>query len=253
MSFKISFDLNPLLSKIEDSTTKEIPISYFIKDFEKLNSSKNSDNISKKEISTPEKFTITDVTTGEESISVYFKQGNQKIFISIFGPKEMRNREKANGEHSKIELFIKFSLEPDPKIQELLNQKIKKFLKNVIMRDSYPKCQIIINMNIFNTSTDIDTYSLIPKICNGLMTSLCLSGIDINMLCLARGNYPNENNENRYMIFMEQNNKNDNNIYDIETEEALSIDNFDKIIEENKIIFKKMYENLIHIIYKKLK
>ena len=246
MSFKISFETNAILSKISDAPNKEIPISFFLQNFENLK--KNNKQIND-EISTPENFNINEVTTNEESVSLFYKQGSQKIFISIFGPREMKIREKVNGEHAKLELFTKFALEPQNKMQELINQKIKKFLKYVIMRDSYPKCQITINLNIFNTSTEIDNFSLIPKICNGLMVALCLSGIDLNTLCLVRGYYPKNEESKKYIIFMEQTN---NNIFDIETEEPLSIENYNQIINESKESLNNLHNKLIEKIYKKL-
>ena len=238
MSFnRITFKIEKLLSELPN----EIPISSITAPLEqKLNLFKgNNNNV----------FKIKETTSGEESVSIFYTQGNQAIYISIFGPREMRIREKANGQYAKIELFTKFSLEIPQPLQESINKKIKKFSKDVILRTSYPKCQITININIFNISSLIDEYIILPIILNGIMAALCLSGIDIKMLCLAKGNINNEKN----MLIMEMNDQDDNDIiYDFEMEKELDMDNFDKIIQEGKKDLINMNKYLKNYIYKKI-
>ena len=238
MSFnRITFKIDKLLSELPN----EIPISSITAPLEqKLNLFKgNNNNV----------FKIKETTSGEESVSIFYTQGNQAIYISIFGPREMRIREKANGQYAKIELFTKFSLEIPQPLQESINKKIKKFSKDVILRTSYPKCQITININIFNISSLIDEYIILPIILNGIMAALCLSGIDIKMLCLAKGNINNEKN----MLIMEMNDQDDNDIiYDFEMEKELDMDNFDKIIQEGKKDLINMNKYLKNYIYKKI-
>ena len=238
MSFnKISFKIDDLISELPS----EIPISKLTFPLEqKLNLSKitNTDN-----------FKIKETTSGEESVSIFYSQGNQTVYISIFGPREMKIREKANGQYAKIELFIKYSLEIPQNLQESINKKIKKFAKDVILRTSYPKCQITININIFNISSLIDEYQIIPILCNGIMSALCLSGINIRMLCLAKG----FTEEQRCILIMEMNdNDNDNILYDIEMEKEIDMETFDNIIKEGKNSLKNMNKNLKNYIYKKI-
>ena len=238
MSFnKISFKIDDLISELPS----EIPISKLTFPLEqKLNLSKitNTDN-----------FKIKETTSGEESVSIFYSQGNQTIYISIFGPREMKIREKANGQYAKIELFIKYSLEIPQNLQESINKKIKKFAKDVILRTSYPKCQITININIFNISSLIDEYQIIPILCNGIMSALCLSGINIRMLCLAKG----FTEEQRCILIMEMNdNDNDNILYDFEMEKEIDMETFDNIIKEGKNSLKNMNKNLKNYIYKKI-
>ena len=238
MSFnKISFKIDDLISELPS----EIPISKLTFPLEqKLNLSKitNTDN-----------FKIKETTTGEESVSIFYSQGNQTVYISIFGPREMKIREKANGQYAKIELFIKYSLEIPQNLQESINKKIKKFAKDVILRTSYPKCQITININIFNISSLIDEYQIIPILCNGIMSALCLSGINIRMLCLAKG----FTEEQRCILIMEMNdNDNDNILYDFEMEKEIDMETFDNIIKEGKNSLKNMNKNLKNYIYKKI-
>ena len=244
MSFdKISFKLENLLSQINN----EIPLtSLTLPLYEKNKKSNNINNIINYE-----KFNIKETTSGEESVSIFFTQGNQTIYISIFGPKEMRIREKANGQYDKLELYLKFSTEISPNLLEKINKKIKKFAKDMILRASYPKCQITININIFNTSTDINDYAFIPIICNGIMSALCLSGINIKMFCLGKGII--QNNE-KYMIFLEMNDdKEENNkLYDFESDNQINVEELEKLIKECKISLNNMNKNLKNYIYKKL-
>ena len=170
----------------------------------------------------------------------------------------MKIREKANGQYAKIELFMKYSMDISQTLQESINKKIKKFSKDVILRTSYPKCQITININIFNISSLIDQYQIIPIICNGIMSALCLSGINLRMLCLAKG----FTQEQRCILIMEMNegdnddkddDKDDDNIiYDFETENELDMEQFDRIVKEGKNVIKNMNKNLKNYIYKKI-
>jgi ribonuclease PH len=239
MSFKISFKIDKILSELPN----EIPISSITAPFEEKLQNTFEDE-------TPDNFILKETTLGEESASVLYKQGNQSMYISIFGPREMRIREKAKGEYAKIELFTKFSLELPQNLQESINKKIKKFAKDIILRTSYPRCQITINMNIFNTSCIIDKYSLIPKICNGLMMALCISGINLKMLCLAKGFL--DNNKERCMIFMEVKDLNDeDNIYDFDSDNPLDINTYVELVNKTKSSIKNMDKKLKNFIYTK--
>ena len=237
--FKISFKLDSLLNELQN----EIPLTTITAPFEE-----KLQKVIEEE--TPDNFTLKETTSGEESVSVFYTQGNQTMYISIFGPKEMRIREKANGEYAKIELFTKFSLELPQNMQESINKKIKKFAKDMILRTSYPRCQITINMNIFNTSCVLDDYSIIPKVCNGLMMALCLSGINLRMLCLSKGYLSNE--KERCMVSLEvKDDDKEDNIYDFDSENSLAMDKYVDIINKTKNSIKIMHKKLKNIIYHK--
>ena len=246
MSFnRISFKIDDLIKELPN----EIPISKLTAPLEeKLKLSKiNSTN--------NDIFKIKETTSGEESVSIFFTQGNQTIFISIFGPREMKIREKANGQYAKIELYVKYSLDIAQNLQESINKKIKKFTKDMILRTSYPKCQITININIFNISSLVDEYEIIPIIFNGIMSALCLSGINIRMFCLAKAFLLEE----KCMLIMEinDNDKDEDKeenyiIYDFISEKELDMNYFEKIVKEGKNELKNMNNNLKNYIYKKL-
>ena len=236
---KISFKLDSILNEIQN----EIPLTTITAPFEE-----KLQKVIEEE--TPDKFTLKETTSGEESVSVFYTQGNQSMYISIFGPKEMRIREKANGEYAKIELFTKFTLELPQNMQESINKKIKKFSKDMILRTSYPRCQITINMNIFNTSCVLDDYSIIPKVFNGLMMALCLSGINLRMLCLSKGYLNNE--RERCMVSLEvKDDDKEDNIYDFDSENPLGMDKYVDIINKTKNSIKIMHRKLKNIIYQK--
>lgn len=246
MSFnRISFKIDDLIKELPN----EIPISKLTAPLEeKLKLSKiNSTN--------NDIFKIKETTSGEESVSIFFTQGNQTIYISIFGPREMKIREKANGQYAKIELYVKYSMDIAQNLQESINKKIKKFTKDMILRTSYPKCQITININIFNISSLVDEYEIIPIIFNGIMSALCLSGINIRMFCLAKAFL----SEEKCMLIMEinDNDKDEDKeenyiIYDFISEKELDMNYFEKIVKEGKNELKNMNNNLKNYIYKKL-
>ena len=246
MSFnRISFKIDDLIKELQN----EIPISKLTAPLEeKLKLSKiNSTN--------NDIFKIKETTSGEESVSIFFTQGNQTIYISIFGPREMKIREKANGQYAKIELYVKYSMDIAQNLQESINKKIKKFTKDMILRTSYPKCQITININIFNISSLVDEYEIIPIIFNGIMSALCLSGINIRMFCLAKAFL----SEEKCMLIMEinDNDKDEDKeenyiIYDFISEKELDMNYFEKIVKEGKTELKNMNNNLKNYIYKKL-
>ena len=246
MSFnRVSFKIDDLIQELPN----EIPLSKLTFPLEeklllsKINSQNNY------------LFKIKETTTGEESVSIFFSQGNQTIYISIFGPREMKIREKANGQYAKIELYVKYSMEISQNLQESINKKIKKFTKDMILRTSYPKCQITININIFNISSLVDEYEIIPIIFNGIMSALCLSGINIRMFCLAKAFL----SEEKCMLIMEinDNDKDEDKeenyiIYDFISEKELDMNYFEKIVKEGKNELKNMNNNLKNYIYKKL-
>ena len=120
----------------------------------------------------------------------------------------------------------------------------------MILRTSYPRCQITININIFNTSCVLDDYSIIPKVFNGLMMALCLSGINLRMLCLSKGYLTNE--RERCMVSLEvKDDDKEDNIYDFDSENPLGMDKYVDIINKNKNSIKIMHKKLKNIIYQK--
>ena len=85
------------------------------------------------------------------------------------------------------------------------------------------------------------------------MCALCLSGIDLRMLCLTKAFISQE----KCMIIMEMNedeeDKDDNYIlYDFISENELDMKDFEKIVKEGKNILKNMHKSLKNYIYKKI-
>ena len=245
MSFdRVSFKIDDLISELHN----EIPMSKLTAPLEEKLSLTKNNNIENNDI-----FKLKETTSGEESVSIFYTQGNQTIYIAIFGPREMKIREKANGQYAKIELFTKFSMEITQSLQESINKKIKKFTKDMILRASYPKCQITFNINIFNISSLVDEYEIIPIIFNGIMSALCLSGINIRMLCLAKAFISDE----KCMIIMEMNDKEEDKdenfiLYDFISEGEIDMNSFQKIVKEGKNALKNINKKLKNYIYKKI-
>jgi len=245
MSFdRVSFKIDDLISELHN----EIPMSKLTAPLEEKLSLTKNNNIENNDI-----FKLKETTSGEESVSIFYTQGNQTIYIAIFGPREMKIREKANGQYAKIELFTKFSMEIPQSLQESINKKIKKFTKDMILRASYPKCQITFNINIFNISSLVDEYEIIPIIFNGIMSALCLSGINIRMLCLAKAFISDE----KCMIIMEMNDKEEDKdenfiLYDFISEGEIDMNSFQKIVKEGKNALKNINKKLKNYIYKKI-
>ena len=245
MSFdRVSFKIDDLISELHN----EIPMSKLTAPLEEKLSLTKNNNIENNDI-----FKLKETTSGEESVSIFYTQGNQTIYIAIFGPREMKIREKANGQYAKIELFTKFSMEITQSLQESINKKIKKFTKDMILRASYPKCQITFNINIFNISSLVDEYEILPIIFNGIMSALCLSGINIRMLCLAKAFISDE----KCMIIMEMNDKEEDKdenfiLYDFISEGEIDMNSFQKIVKEGKNALKNINKKLKNYIYKKI-
>ena len=245
MSFdRVSFKIDDLISELHN----EIPMSKLTAPLEEKLSLTKNNNIENNDI-----FKLKETTSGEESVSIFYTQGNQTIYIAIFGPREMKIREKANGQYAKIELFTKFSMEITQSLQESINKKIKKFTKDMILRASYPKCQITFNINIFNISSLVDEYEIIPIIFNGIMSALYLSGINRRMLCLAKAFISDE----KCMIIMEMNDKEEDKdenfiLYDFISEGEIDMNSFQKIVKEGKNALKNINKKLKNYIYKKI-
>ena len=92
---KIEFDTNSLCQ----NQNFEIPISEILKSFNKQN--KNIEN------ATPNNIKFTEIEVKGISSSIYFSQGETYLFISIYGPKETKFRNKIKNEESNIAIYIK--------------------------------------------------------------------------------------------------------------------------------------------------
>lgn len=233
---KIEFDTNSLCQ----NQNFEIPISEILKSLNIQN--KNIEN------ETPNNIKCTEIEVKGTSSSIYFSQGETNLFISIYGPKETKFRDKIKNEESNIEIYIKFDKEINKNYTIEINNKIKKFAENIILTQSYPKCQINIIINVLSSNNN--NYILLSVIFNGIMMALCLSGIDLQSMCLCKSFY-NLENKNSILICLDANE--DNNIFFIENDFPLLLSDYDKYINECNKGIKEIYFQMKNILYKKLK
>ena len=231
---KIEFDINSLC----ENENLEIPISEILKGLNKEN--KNIEN------ETPNNIKCSEIEVKGTSSSIYFNQGETNLFISIYGPKETKFKDKIKNEESNIEIYIKFDRETNKNYTMEINNKIKKFVENIILTKSYPKCQINITINILSSNNN--NFILLSVIYNGIMMALCLSGIDLQSMCLSKSFY-NLNNDSSILICIDANEK--NNILFIENDKSYSLDEYDKLVNETnkgiEIIYFKMKNFLLCI------
>jgi ribonuclease PH len=224
---KIEFDINSLIQ----NQNFEIPISEILKPLEEKNE--------KIENETPNNINCTEIEIKDCSSSIYFNQGETNLLISIYGPKETKFRDKVKNEESNIEIYVKFNKEVNKNYINELNDKIKNFSENIILTQSYPKCQINITINILSSNNN--DFILLSVIYNGIMMALCLSGIDLQSMCLSKSFY-NLNNDSSILICIDANEK--NNILFIENDKSYSSDEYDKLVNETnkgiEIIYLKM-------------
>ena len=233
---KIEFDINSLIQ----NQNFEIPISEILKPLEEKNK--------KIENETPNNINCTEIEIKDCSSSIYFNQGETNLLISIYGPKETKFRDKVKNEESNIEIYVKFNKEVNKNYINELNDKIKKFSENIILTQSYPKCQINIIINVLSSNNN--NYILLSVIFNGIMIALCLSGIDLQSMCLCKSFY-NLENKNSILICLDANE--DNNIFFIENDFPLLLSDYDKYINECNKGIKEIYFQMKNILYKKLK
>jgi ribonuclease PH len=245
--FHESFNLNEIISKVNPTNSKipEIPISDFLDIFTKKYIQPNV----KQDINKPN-FYIEETTSSEESCSIFYKESNQNIYVSIFGPREQKIKEKTDPEKCNIEINLKFTKEYDKEFIELLSKKTEQFIKSVILLNSYPKSQIVININVFNNNYYITKYDLYCQICNAVVICLCLSGINLIKLIYGRKFVINDKEG---IIFVNINElKDDLEIFDLDYDKDLNLEEIEQIQNESKIYFDLLYKKLKSIIFKKL-
>ena len=233
---KIEFDINSLC----ENENFEIQISEILKALNKEN--KNIEN------ETPNNIKCSEIEVKGTSSSIYFNQGETNLFISIYGPKETKFKDKIKNEESNIEIYIKFDKEINKNYTIEINNKIKKFAENIILTQSYPKCQINITINILSSNNN--DFILLSVIYNGIMMALCLSGIDLQSMCLSKSFY-NSNNDSSILFCMDVNDK--NNILFIENNKSFSLDEYDKYVNECSKGIEIIYLKIKNFLYKKLK
>ena len=233
---KIEFDINSLCK----NENFEIPITEILKALNKEN--KNIEN------ETPNNIKCSEIEVKGTSSSIYFNQGETNLFISIYGPKETKFKDKIKNEESNIEIYIKFDKETNKNYTMEINNKIKKFVENIILTKSYPKCQINITINILSSNNN--NLILLSVIYNGIMMALCLSGIDLQSMCLSKSFY-NLNNDSSILICIDANEK--NNILFIENDKSYSSDEYDKYVNESNKGIEIIYLKMKNFLYKKLR
>ena len=82
------------------------------------------------------------------------------------------------------------------------------------------------------------------------MMALCLSGIDLQSMCLSKSFY-NSNNDSSILFCMDVNDK--NNILFIENNKSFSLDEYDKYVNECSKGIEIIYLKIKNFLYKKLK
>ena len=225
------FNLNEILSP--NNINLEIPIQQLISDI-------------KIENETSSKFKIDEIKISNASSSIYFTQGECKFLIAIFGPRETKFREKIKNEEANIEIYTKFSVETNKEYTTYINSKIKKFVKNIILTKSYPKCQININISILKLFNNNNI--LLSSIFNGIMISLCLSGIDLKAMVLSKAF-----NENNNSILLSIDANENEKILNFDSENPLSIEEYENYYNKTIKYIEEVYNKIKLILYQKLK
>jgi ribonuclease PH len=225
------FNLNEILSP--NNINLEIPIQQLISDI-------------KIENETSSKFKIDEIKISNASSSIYFTQGECKFLIAIFGPRETKFREKIKNEEANIEIYTKFSIETNKEYTTYINSKIKKFVKKIILTKSYPKCQININISILKLYNNSNI--LLSSIFNGIMITLCLSGIDLKSMVLSKGFCDNKNS-----ILLSIDANENENILNFDSENPLSITEYENYYNKTILYINELYNNIKLILYQKLK
>ena len=96
---KIEFDINSLCK----NENFEIPITEILKPLNKENLNLENE--------TPNNIKCSEIEVKGASSSIYFNQEGTNLFISIYGPKETKFRDKIKNEESNVEIYIKFDRE----------------------------------------------------------------------------------------------------------------------------------------------
>ena len=225
------FNLNEIISS--NNINIEIPIQTLISD---IKIEKETSNI----------FKIEEIDIIDASSSIYFTQGECKFLIAIFGPRETKYRDKIKNEEANIEIYTKFSIETNKEYTTYINSKIKKFVKNIILTKSYPKCQININVSILKLFNNYNI--LLSSIFNGIMISLCLSGIDLKAMVLSKAF-----NENNNSILLSIDANENEKILNFDSENPLSIEEYENYYNKTIKYIEELYNKIKLILYQKLK
>lgn len=232
---KIEFDIEYLNSKIKN----EIPIEEFIQDNLNKTANKPEEN--------DDLFSIKELLSENESTSLYYKTKNQRVFVSIYGPKDVRLREKLDNEKATIELNIKYSEEIALESQEFISEKVRKIIDNVIKKDSYPRCQITVTINVFINEIK-DKFLLLPHICNAVITSICLSGINLQMLCIGKAM---EYNDNKFLVIFDII-KHRKKIFDFECEKPCALEDVEVFLRNSEKSIDGLYKHLRDLLAEKV-
>ena len=230
MSFpKLSFDITSLTETL--SKSNEISISTFIDPY-----ITRQNNMIIEEGNKRTKLKIEELNNSEfNSTDIMYSNNDQKILVSVYGPREQRFREKCDYEKGSVELNIKYSDDIPKESQDFIIKNLKNIVENSIQLTEYPKCQITISLCVFSIHLHNNKLCLLEEICNATSVALCLSGINILFVCL--GYWIN----NLLLLFnvCEQ-----NKIFNIISDDSLNIEELDKAIKEGNEHTQNLFINI---------
>lgn len=226
----IQLDLNTL------SNTFEIPLS-------SINDAKPNTKQNKSFV-----FKYSEIEIKDATSSIYYTENDLTVLIAIYGPKETKFKEKLKPNKSNIEVYTKFNIDISKEEVMSINYQIKKYLKNLILATSYPKCQINVVINILNYTQQNNDFNLFATIYNGISFALCLSGIDMKALALSKAF--NLNGSKRALVTLDANDG--DRILLIENNMPLEMNEYDKLILNAKKENELLYNQIKNILFNKL-
>src|SRR5690242_5477157 len=122
------------------SSTSSIDLNHISSNFElPINNIFNNSNKIRNLLN---KFSYEEVEENDSSASIYYSQYNNKVLISIYGPRETRFRDKIKNEEANVEVYVKFNYEINKEKLRKINGIIQNFCESLIFLDAYPRCQI---------------------------------------------------------------------------------------------------------------
>jgi len=189
-------------------------------------------------------FLFEELNVHDSLSSLNFQQMNNEIIICIYGPREAKFRSKIKNEECFIESYIKFPFDFAKEKQKYFNSLIKSFCESLIFLDNYPRCQLNVVLNVLRMESEI---SLKVAIYNGIMLALNLSGLDLKVFALTTKYTCNNNN-----ILITFDAINTENILFFDSDEPLSIQNYENIISNSSEEIKEFYIKFKKLLVKKL-
>ena len=197
------------------------------------------------ETETPNTFSYSEIDIKDASSSIYFTQGETKLLVAIYGPKETKFRDKVKNEAANIEIYTKFYKEMNKDNSANINSSIKQFVKSIVLASSYPKCQINVNVNVL--SANEDDFILLSVIYNGILLAMCLSGIDMKAMALTKGFHSDGKS---LIVSLDAND--DSQLLYVDSNIPLKMEDYEQFVEYTKKSNEAMYKRIKMILYKKL-